>query len=40
MNILQMSKAALPFLLLMVVLILIITVVPQVVTWLPNVLDS
>lgn len=40
MNILQMSKAAFPFLLIMILLILIITIMPQIVTWLPDVLDS
>ncbi|SOC37839.1 TRAP transporter large permease [Ureibacillus acetophenoni] len=40
MNILQMSRAAFPFLLLMVLLIVIITILPQLVTWLPEVLDS
>jgi C4-dicarboxylate transporter DctM subunit len=38
MNIIRMSQAAFPFLLLMILLLLIMVVIPGVVTWLPNIL--
>lgn len=40
MNILQMSKAAFPYLLLMVLLVALICVFPSIVTWLPSVLEG
>ena len=40
MNIIQMSKAAFPFVIIMIVLLIIIVVMPQLVVWLPEVLDT
>jgi C4-dicarboxylate transporter, DctM subunit len=40
MNIFQMSKAAFPYLLLMIFLVVLICIFPQIATWLPSVLEG
>lgn len=39
MDIIQMSKAAVPYVILMLILVVLITLVPSLVTWLPSIID-
>jgi len=39
-DLIKISKAAFPYVILMIILIIIISIIPEIVTWLPEVIDS